>query len=175
MSVWRYCRRDNAVRCILGNRRIGNPVKQAGAASGAPTETRVTIGNVVRGYKSGVSRNAGYSHLSPNRMQNLVFFARFCEVIAYGGLRRRRHLHRTASRMRREIVEALICHPARRRRRGVRRKEVAVCRRRGASADGRRGARFSGSRTPQARGSFAQRIRVYVRRRRLCKALRRRR
>ena len=35
--------------------------KQAGAASGAPTETQVTIGNVVRGL------------LSPNRMQNLVF------------------------------------------------------------------------------------------------------
>ena len=55
--------------------------KQTGAASGALTETRVTIGNVVRGYKSGVSRNARYSswqrnyydHIKNNYTPDLAF------------------------------------------------------------------------------------------------------
>ena len=47
--------------------------RQTGAASGAPTEeTRITIGNVIRGYKSGVSRKIGYSPWQRNYHDNII-------------------------------------------------------------------------------------------------------
>ena len=51
---------------------VGKKSVQAGAASGAPTATQFTLGNIVRGYKSGVSRRIGHSIWQRNFYDHII-------------------------------------------------------------------------------------------------------